>query len=60
MDKSEQRIALIALSIIALACIVGGIILAVQSKTIPEFLVGTGGVAVGGIAGIATSGKSAA
>lgn len=59
MDKTEQRIALVALAVIALACVIGGIVCAITDRTVPEFLVGTGGVAVGAIAGIATNAKGA-
>lgn len=55
MNSRTLVIALIALSVVALTVIVGGIILALNDTTMPEFLVAIGGTSVGALAGIVTA-----
>lgn len=55
MDAATQKIALLILGLIALAVVIGGLVLTNNDKTLPDALLALGSVAVGAIAGIITT-----
>lgn len=58
MNTRNQTIALVALALVALVALLLGGVLALDDKSVPEFIVAAGAGAVGGIAGVATSSRS--
>jgi hypothetical protein len=59
-DQKTVRLVISVLGLLAVGVVVGAIVLAYQSKTIPDALISLGSVAVGAVAGILskTSGSS--
>lgn len=57
MNAREQLVAVIALAVIVVLAIAGAIYLTAASKSVPDFLVASGSAALGGLAGIVSTGK---
>lgn len=51
-DQKTVRLVILTLGVVALAAMVGGIVLAMDNKSLPGELIALGSVAVGGIASI--------
>lgn len=49
---TDTRIAVIFLGVICILCVGGAILLANNDRVLPEFIVATGGAAVGGVVGV--------
>lgn len=59
MNDSTHRIALVLLGLVALAVIVGSIVLSNNDKSLNDALLAMGGAAVGAIAGLVSPRPSA-
>jgi hypothetical protein len=59
-DKGTIRIVVIAVALLAIACVAGVIALALDGTTVPSTLEVTTGVAVGGLVGLLSSTRSGA
>lgn len=59
-DTLAVRLALLLLGLVALAVVVGGIILAIDDKTLPGELIAIGSASIGAVAGVVSVSSKAA
>lgn len=48
-DRFSVRAVVVGLFVYAIVALIGALLLAIMEKDIPEFLIGTGGAALGGL-----------